>query len=311
MERDLDDCTVQILEKNDIVANRAGQSGGGIAVKGSDNKGNLPQLKIQHSQLHRNKAYGLGYGGALYAVSAECTLEECLVFRNEADSLGGGIHISGDFDGTSLDISANCDLYENRAKYGGAIYAGICPATIRDSKIRDNVARTGGGISFGVYDQYQLDLERVEFTHNRATFRGGAIDADSVTVIDDCHFVRNEAEMGAALAIRYTILDLEDSEFKLNVASDRGGACAIDSGHGQLIESNSFVQNSAGEGGALVILDTNGATLPIQKNTFNGNKATYPTVDAADILVNGGRNYAEAALVKSNTFTGAPSVLVK
>ncbi len=287
IERDEDDCSVELQKKTEVLGNTAAIQGGGIAVHGGDNAGNLPSLKIDHSLLDGNVADDgtgtIGDGGGIWGTSLRCTIEETTISGNRAAEDGGGIYIGeGKDDGTFLKISRHCVLQGNRAdKFGGGIY-GFCPINIKDSKFLDNTADGGSGaINFS---SYTLEVDTVEFTHNTGGLGGGIGSLWSITKVHACSFTRNES-------------------------SDAGGGLSVMWSDGT-IDSNKFVGNHAGEGAAIDLYSCDLTQVQVTSNEFDGNTDVKGPGSGADIRTLHCWSVNQATLIANNTFTGPPDVVV-
>ncbi|MGD0369862.1 MAG: hypothetical protein ABSA94_20610, partial [Acidobacteriaceae bacterium] len=305
--RDVDDCSVTLDQQTDVVGNKATDAGRGVAVDGGDNAGSLPALKVLHSLIHRNRAED---GGGVFGVSLECTIQDTRIYDNRAKSAGGGIFITGDDDGTFLNISANSVVNENRATSGAGISGLNCPINVEDSRFLNNFAQSGGG-GIDYSGDYVLEVDRVEFNHNTAPRSGGGISSTATTVIYQCRFILNEAEMGAGLNAYQARVDVEESEFTQNTAKMLGGGCWIDFSPGGTVDSNKFITNNADEGAGLTFANCDLTVLTVTGNQFDRNKDVKGAGSGADILSYSTKAANPAALIAANTFTGAPDVVVK
>lgn len=252
---------------------------------------------------------GVRYGGGIYMEGdVDVLLEDMVVAGNEGAWEGGGIYLN---DG-ALEVN-RLVVRENRAYEAGAgIYANTAGVlTIRDTEIRDNVARNpeggeefsfanGGGLAlrgratgeglriedneaeaFGgalyVFAQGDLELSDSRIAGNTAGKSGGGIWTSIEVAFDGLDLVDNVAgEEGGGL---YNIgtARIDDARIQGNRAVNGGG---IHNQKGfaaqQLGElAMSFVtladNEASGIGGALVVRDEGRATCDLC--TLSGNRA--------------------------------------
>jgi predicted outer membrane repeat protein len=104
-------------------------------------------------------------------------------------------------------------------------------------------------------------------------FSGGALFIrDSGPILEDCAFFFNNADFGAALRIEDSSAELTSCTFTRNEASSRGGGLSY-SGRFLSLEYCDFIENSAGNAGGAICLDT-GASLTLVNCEFSLNTAT-------------------------------------
>lgn len=225
-----------------------------------------------------NKAIG-GSGGAVWAENSACGMTQCTVTGNEADGAGGAARFTGSETiavaqqckflgrnrswlsggGLSIDAGARVGLQECEFRAGVAPNAGaIIVAQL------GVLAMSGGGISghaislsgAGILgDRARVHLRGVEFDHNIAGARGGAvfIRAKSVLILDDCGFIGNEASLG-------------------------GGGVRVQSGSTLTATLCNFEQNRAWKStGGAISADGAGSPIRIRDAQFFDNVATSGT----------------------------------
>jgi hypothetical protein len=166
---------------------------------------------------------------------------------------------------------------------GGAIFNDSGRVMILDqSEFVGNGANSFGGGAIWNKNGY-LHVEDSEFIENTTINVGGAIHIErddpeaghEGVLIYDSAFIRNEADMGGAIAAQgeNTILYIEGSSFGYNYASVLGGAIFL-SNSSLTLSMDSFEYNHANDGGA--VFNHEGSLLTINNSQFHGNIAdTY------------------------------------
>lgn len=157
--------TVASLTNTRLTGNTSSNGGGAI----NNNNGTL---RVEGSYFKGNNTE-VGHGGAI--LSSGTTRVDLSVFTNNSTgpvSGGNGGAISHSSISAPFTLTASI-LTGNEAKgLGGAIHNNSSSATITDSQIRSNDARTGGGIAnFGTLTINMLTTIR----GNTASFSGGGI----------------------------------------------------------------------------------------------------------------------------------------
>ena len=142
----------------------------------------------------------------------------------------------------------------------GAINMFGCHAVVENSTFNNNSADNGGAITVG-YD-YDLSLVNCNFINNAANECGGVLfsndgDKDDKISITKCTFANNSA-------VKY------------------GGVLYSEYGN-NIIEDSKFINNSAGEGGAIYLFKGMYNYLSVMRSNFTNNYAN-----------NGGAVYASA-----------------
>ena len=213
------------------------------------------------------------YYGGIYIESGNLTLKNCVVTKNESSNGGGGIH----FDGENL-IVYGSEISGNIGASGGICVANVLAKTkIKDSNIKNNVARSGGG----------LDLA-------------------GTSTIEDCEITGNKAESsiggsggsggGLILSIDNKSCIIKKSVISDNTAGESGGGIYINGGTLSL------------ESGAVIgkTLDPDVAENDISKvatSTDFGNKSTdtsYSRSGAGLYVRYGTVNMSEGAYICKN-----------
>ncbi|GMH45566.1 hypothetical protein BSKO_13523 [Bryopsis sp. KO-2023] len=287
--------TVMSVESNVTITgptafrgNEAGDSGGALAFSSEDSS-----VKITDATFLQNKASTAG--GALHAGSTRGTvkinLADVLFSENHMKAgpdlpvLGKGGAISMEGAAVMLSISGKAKFMRNSAWEGGAVH-------IADAKKfdvfkavtlfhRNEAGESGGAIaclSFGS----NVSLADATFSDNRAALVGGAIYAKStrgaVNIdLKDVSFSGNQIKPA--------------SRFQLQ---GKGGAIAMEGAAIALSisgKANTFVNNSAREGGAIQVFNTK--KVDILQASFTDNVALsggglhiFFTRNSSDLAIN-------------------------
>ena len=207
--------------------------------------------------------------GAHFRIDGELTLRNlaltngsvtygwCSYQDKGGESCGGGsLHV--DF-GATLTLD-NCVLFNNSARYGGAIYSYGGHLHITDSRFVDNYAYEAGGAIF-TYEHSTLELKGSTFTTNvaikaGAVFSGGHADvsgtdfeanrATASIPSDDDHAGGFWGGGGGAFWVHKGLAAFSGSTFKDNYARTEGGAIYINPSTGGItVASTTFEGNDA------------------------------------------------------------------
>lgn len=221
-------------------------------------------LTLKHLTVHGGRAQGDGGGILLTAGSAKLTLIKTRITKNSATASGGGI-ANGGFFGSG----------------GGAV-------TVRDSDLRHNSARFGGGMAhFG---------GTAKFWHSRITGNTAASTAGGI--------------LGDVLLGTGGTLTLNDSRVTDNTAFDHAGG--IDN-HITTTLNNTLVRGNTvtgprdssrgGTGGGLV---NHEGTLALNKSAVVANKAIGPGGQGGGLANFVGTTTLTDSLVINNIANKAP-----
>ena len=216
--------------------NIAGGVAGALYAYGSG----LNLSSISNCSFLMNHAF---HGGAIYGGGGLTEFTDCVIDQNEADSLGGGLYLGGEF-------------------------------ILSYSNITNNHAGARGG---GLYGDFVFPLGKVEhcrFENNTADVYGGGI----LTYYGNYEFngntlINNTSTNGGGLYCWDGDITVRDNLFQSNVSDtySGGGAFFTQNDH-VLVERNYFVSNTGKTGGGL---GASGTTTLIQNNVFLSNYAGY------------------------------------
>ena len=228
---------------------------------------------VENCNFVNNLAKPTKSGGAVWMYQG--TVKNCNFINNSAHN-GGAIcfHYWGVVD--------NCNFTSNNATdRGGAIYFGNNVGNVRNCNFNDNTARSYGAICF--YNSGKLI--NCTFNNNHAKNEGGAIRLSSGT-IENCNFTRNHAYSGGAIycyGSKYNV-NIINSNFKSNAAIYLGGAVYFYSNGGDLTKCN-FTNNSASQGGAIMMGSGNVINCNLTNNNASSGSAIYLFYDSTDTII--------------------------
>ncbi|MBO5379134.1 MAG: hypothetical protein J6A90_02290 [Clostridia bacterium] len=189
-------------------------------------------------------------GGAIWVGGTSLEITESVIKGNEA-SLGGGIYVTGASTtviGNDIEISQNIANENSLDGYGGGIYiTNGAQVTLTDLTINQNKAANGGAI--GVLNGASLTVNGISASGNEAHGytvdgvtsggNGGVIHAGAVKATDEIV-----------------------------------GAKSITIGKGTKITSNTFVGNSANNGGGAIYIYNTETAFTANEIVASGNEAT-------------------------------------
>jgi len=234
------------LSDSRVIANKAGDAGGGIYVDGgtliieetiiSDNSAqtsgggvganNKATVQITGSEISGNTA--TTNGGGLSLVSTQATITRSTIADNQAGNRGGGIDLSGA--GTSVTLMASTVSGNMASGQGGGIYAGG-DLDVITSTVAQNMAGTNGG-GLAVAPGRTIDILNSTIARNTATSDGGglflqdsivtfvsSIIADNVSGVSgpDIHDVGAESDIAASYSLIERDFGLVDNDAGNNI----------------------------------------------------------------------------------------------
>jgi hypothetical protein len=244
-----------------------------------------------------------GLGRVVYISGTEATLDGLFITGGEASGAGGS-----DYGGAIRMVDAtlvlsNSTLYDNRADYGGGIYADGGQLSLTGVYIRENTAGAWGG---GLYTWgSRVTADNVEFTENTATTDdgGGLIvrSSSSLTLTNSTVHSNTAGNDGAGVTVDSSTAVISQSAVISNVAStDRpmGLGGGLYNSFGTLVLNASTVAyNHAHYGGALY---NNGQATTFTNSTLYANTVTG---DAAILNDNGGTVTLTNSTVSQHAFS--------
>ena len=244
-----------------------------------------------------------GYGGALYTLQSELSIDGCVFTGNKAYNRGGVIYaesgsvilhksnfsynVANLFGGvvftknTILNVIKSM-LSHNRANdTGGAIYATFKKSTVSDNVValyESTMYNNSANLSAGTIYSYAafINATRNNFTANSVTLNGngGAMTIQQGTaMVTDCNFTHNQATNGGSISsINNSIVIVESSTFSFNNASnDAGGITGAQ--NTVMIRNCKFISNTAKWAGAVAAYEN--STITMETCTFINNRAKW------------------------------------
>ncbi|CAD7697744.1 unnamed protein product [Ostreobium quekettii] len=274
--------------------NNTAESGGGGAVGMVGGE----TMLVEDAEFSLNAARDSAGGAILFEARAESrtfqasgvSIMNNIVTGDEAEAHGGGLSLTGRGLAATLE---DCILEGNSASgFGGAVHLdGISDVTItRCIFTNNNGSRGGGALLYQGRESSTLELSSVEFSGNwagsRAPFesgfksdlrngRGGAVSllgpGLSCTLNGTSSFQANTAlEGGAFDARRLEMLDIQSVTFSENRAVEGGGLNLVMSqGTLAIISATTFERNQAlhGAGGCIRTNEAGGSTSAVANMT--------------------------------------------
>jgi predicted outer membrane repeat protein len=207
---------------------------------------------------------GRSSGAGLFANGSTILVEDCEFIRCVASFEGGGLKVLNGrgtirrctfeecgptavlAEGNLSTLIESCDFRNNFGVGGGAGVAllGVDEAEVRDCFFEGNTARYGGGMSLccaGLPYEITGNL----FVSNTAEVRGGALAANTNSVVTGNTFVSNVAPDGGAVQVNPSAGSVV---FERNVLAHNTGAPALESdGDPHSGDCNVFWSNAAGD----------------------------------------------------------------
>lgn len=230
-------------------------------------------LTLENLKITGGKVNNLG--GGIYIISGSLTLKNCVVTKNESSNGGGGIN----FYGEKL-IVEKSEISENKGDPGGICVAEDSAETeIKNTRIIDNVARSGGG----------LDLV-------------------GESTIEDCEISGNKAESddggGGGLILSNKSCKIINSVISNNTAGESGGGIYMIDGTLELGSNTAINSNKAKKGGGIYIsagkAGLSDCTISLNEAYEDGG-AIYASCEYSTITVNiGEKDDSDDIVIEKN-----------
>lgn len=167
--------------------------GAGMFIRG-DGQGSV-DAQLINCEFTNNSA---ARGGAIGGRNSSASVNDCLIYRNRAESEGGGIWMTVEGGNTGLYLFENCIIDSNTAGewtpsgYGGGVYcdgptdAGTAVPTFRDCFLFANQAWAAGG---GMYLSHaEVDVIGCRYEENTALNEAGGY-GGGIYVINKCNII--------------------------------------------------------------------------------------------------------------------------
>ena len=210
-------------------------------------------ISVYSSYFDKNEA-GL-HGGVMYALSSSNITAHNSNFHNNVASTYGGVMHAEYFSCITLH---NSSFENNKASYfGGVMNAFSSNITVRHSSFDNNEADLDGGVAYVNHDS-TITLYNSSFNNNKASSNGGVLFAISSSVsFYSSNFSNNEAGTSGGVMFE--------------VETNRGRTTQlIQSEDGVFVNTCTFVNNSAVEGGVLYV---HGSFLTDTGSSYHNNMA--------------------------------------
>ena len=235
----------------DLTLENGNLTGNGGAI---DNKGALTVNNCTFTNNTVNGSYPDGYAGAIFNDFGTLTVTGSTFDNNTAPD-GGAIYNRG-------------TLTVNNSTFSGNKQSAI--SSMDSLTVNNSIFSGNTGSSGAIFASNILNVTNCTFTNNKASYNGGAISAEILTVIDSTFSDNTALEgMGGAIWTMSPSSTIVNSTFLVNAAGEGG---AIANLNNLTVENCIFSGNNAGSGGA--IYNSNWVTLSDKNSTFINNMAT-------------------------------------
>ena len=262
-------------------------------------------LEIEGTNFTRNSVID---GGAIHVRDhVELSLSNCRLEFNSASDTGGAVMAQYN---VKIEIRETNFTGNSVVNQGGALCI-YSPAEcyIVTSVFRGNAAKAIGGAIY-IDSKSLLNVKNTIFTSNNGSAGGGIYIAGnsksrgsfySTTVIENCHFLSNNAlTSGGAINLNNPEhVSMSYTSFLRNVASDTGGAISIRAGT-VTIDNIGCVGNQVPGGGGCLMIDS--ATLTLNNSYIGENDDVGVYASDSRIQVGFLPLPADIPFVKSLTF---------
>jgi predicted outer membrane repeat protein len=232
-------------------ANQPYIGGGGILVGNAD-------LIVKNCVITDNRTAfkGGGITNAYAPGTGNVTLIRTTVSRNVADSSGGGLYVAPDAGGQGSTLTVKSSrVRDNLATTGGGIFAGT--VTLTNSTVSGNLGVAAGGIFAGTATLTDSTV-RDNFGSS-----GGGIAANTVTLTNSTVSGNTAKDVGGG--INAGTVTLTNSTVRGNVASTDGGGIRASTAN---LTGSTVTGNHAFNGGGIEAID-----LTVTASTVSGNTA--------------------------------------
>jgi predicted outer membrane repeat protein len=272
------------------ISNTAQADGGGLLAYGtarvtnssffSNTTGNLggailtSYAFLDSNQIEDNHALN-NWGGGLYAHDT-ATLTDTNVLRNTSKYAGGGIAVQfGNARVTGGRFESNQAGFDG---WGGAIYTGGPSLTISGTQFYTNTAQTTGG----AVAANSITIVNATYSGNSSGGTGGAVTGNGPLNVSLSLFQQNSSVTDGGAIYANSTINLQRTQFLANQAN-RGGAIFMNAGSGSIVNALFARNHALSTAGEALALNPTG-TLSIQHSTF----ASPTLAGGSAILLNSG-----------------------
>ena len=237
-----------------------------------------------------------GYGGALYTLQSDMSIDRCVFTGNKAYDRGGVIYAENG----SVRLYNSTFSYNVADIFGGVVFANNTILNVNKSVLSHNMANDTGG---AIYASFRSSTS--EATN---TFADAAVVSDnvnnSITVYESTIFNNSAKWCAGALYSYGAFLDATRNNFTTNsvILKGIGGAMTIQQGTATVTDCN-FTHNKAYNGGSISSIDN--SIVIVENSTFAFNNATN---DAGGITGEQNTVMIRNCIFRSNTAKWAGAV---
>lgn len=202
-------------------------------------------LKVKNNTLSNN------YGAGIYAQNSRVSLYNSEITGNKSGRYGGGIALAGSSLSADNTTIENNELLEKiySSQVGGGIYLHDADSTLnlKGCNLNENKACQGGAI----YAKGAVTLENCDIMRNETTYQGGGIYASASVTLEECTVTENKAEShGGAIFANGIKVSLKNTTVSGNHADGNGGGIMLSGGSSSAeMTDSTFSKNSAGSSG--------------------------------------------------------------
>ena len=288
-------------------------------VLDAESTGSVLLIKARRLPIHlQGLTIQGGYdesGGGINNITSDLQIENCRIVNNVGASklhyrgLGGGI-ASGVFDAPSSEMTiTQCDISNNTAKNGGAMYITGCDLNMNSTVISGNHADIYGGglylpiasisrcqvynndsqIGGGIFSS-RITMDNTIIQNNHAVV-GAGLFSDDFASVTNCLFSGNNAQAEAGAVAFSGFLNLKNCLICDNSANTGSAVFDIQQKFTKFeIYNCTFVDNISQEGSSIIseTVYTNTMRRCIMYNNYPGNIDTIPVTDVYNSDIEGG-----------------------
>ena len=219
-----------------------------------------PHVMVTNASNNNTSPIFGGYGGGLYVLNSDLSLDTCAVIDNTALLNGGVIHAENG----SVRLHGSTFSHNSANQLGGAIFANNSHLELVNSVFRSNIANNTGGAL------YVLGRNMSSNTTNMTV----NVVNDLVSIIVyGCNFSNNSALRGGAVYSYGVSLAMRSNTFASNFAKDNGGAVMIGRGTVEVAQCILSYNTAEYNGGAFYCFDN--SSVIIENSTFAFNNVIH------------------------------------
>ena len=202
------------------------------------------------------------YGGALYTLLTDLSIDGCVFTGNEAYNQGGVIYAE----------NGSVRLYNSTASHnvanqcGGVVFTINTILNVSNSMLSHNMANDTGG---AIHASFRTSMSEAAMTFADTAAVSGNVN-NIITVYESTMF-NNSALYAGALYSYSAVLNATRNSFTTNSAIENGGAMAIKQGTTTVTDCT-FTHNKAHNGGSISSMDN--SIVMVENSTFAFNNAT-------------------------------------